>query len=257
LDSSQSFSGRAEAASGRRFSQGDWEEQVANLRDVVDRVSADREPVRVLEAGCGEYPSPLGLDGRARIVGIDISAAQLERNEWAEEKILGDVTSHDFAAADFDVIVCWDVLEHLPNPEAALERFVHAVRPGGLVVIKVPNVLSGKGLITKLTPHWFHVLVYKHVFGYPNPGKEDRPPFPTFLRLSIAPKALRRFAERRGMLVEMCGTYEADKQQMVRSRAKLTGRFWRFTRRLIRLVTLGYVDPEATELIFVMRKPAA
>ncbi len=230
---------------------------MATLRSVVERFTADREPVRVLEAGCGEYPSPLGLDGRAQIVGIDISPVQLERNEWAQEKILGDVTTHDFAAAGFDVIVCWDVLEHLPNPEQALERFVHAVRPGGLVVIKVPNVLSGKGLVTKLSPHWFHVFVYKHVFGYENPGVDDRPPFRTFLRLSIAPKALRRFAERRGMAVEMCGTYEADKQQLVRSKVKLGGGLWRLLRGLIRIATLGYVDPEATELIFVMRKSPA
>lgn len=241
--------------SARRYGQADWDEQVANLQSLVDRFSADREPVRVLEAGCGEFPSPLGLDGRAHIVGIDVSPQQLERNEWADEKILGDITTHDFAAAGFDVIVCWDVLEHLPNPEAALERFVSAVRPGGLVVIKVPNVLSGKGLITKLSPHWFHVLVYKHVFGYPNPGVGDRPPFRTFLRLAIAPRALRRFAERQGMLIEMCGTYEADKQQFVRGKARLTGRPWRLVRNLIRLATLGYVDPEATELIFVMRKP--
>jgi SAM-dependent methyltransferase len=249
------LSGSRDGAPDRKFGQATWEEQVSTLQSVVAHFTADRQLVRVLEAGCGEYPSPLGLDGRAGIVGIDISPAQLERNEWAEEKILGDVTTHDFNAADFDVIVCWDVLEHLPNPEQALERFVHAVRADGLVVVKVPNVLSGKGLITKLTPHWFHVLVYKHVFGYPNPGKEDRPPFPTFLRLSIAPKALRRFAERHGLLVEMCGTYEADKQQMVRSRAKLTGRIWRLVRRLVRVATLGSVDLEATELIFVMRKP--
>lgn len=256
MDSRRSLPGSGDGAPDRKFGQATWDEQVAALQSIAARCTADRQPVRVLEAGCGQYPSPLGLDGRARIVGIDVSSAQLERNEWAEEKILGDVTSHDFAANDFDVIVCWDVLEHLPNPEQALERFVHAVRPDGLVVIKVPNVLSGKGLITKLTPHWFHVLVYKHVFGYPNPGVEDRPPFPTFLRLSIAPKALRRFAERRGMLVEMCGTYEADKQQVVRSRAKLTGRIWGFVRGLVRVATFGYVDPEATELIFVMRKPA-
>jgi SAM-dependent methyltransferase len=245
-----------DARSDRRFGQADWDEQVANLRGVVDHLTADRQPVRVLEAGCGEYPSPLGLDGRAHIVGIDVSPRQLERNQWADEKILGDITSHDFGAGEFDVIVCWDVLEHLPRPEDALERFLHAVRPGGVVVIKVPNVLSGKGLITKLSPHWFHVLVYKHVFGYENPGTGDRPPFPTFLRLTIAPRGLRRFAERRGMAIEMCGTYEADKQQLVRSKLRLRGRPWRLLRALVRIATLGYVDPEATELIFVMRKPA-
>jgi 2-polyprenyl-3-methyl-5-hydroxy-6-metoxy-1,4-benzoquinol methylase len=249
--------GSGDAASGRRFGQSTWDEQVANLQAVVGRFTADRERVRVLEAGCGQYPSPLGLEGRAQIVGIDVSRAQLERNDWADEKILGDITAHDLAADDYDVIACWDVLEHLPEPQLALDRFVHAVRPGGLVVIKVPNVLSAKGLITKLSPHWFHVLVYKHVFGYTDPGKDDRPPFPTFLRLSIAPKSLRRFAERRGMHVEMCGTYEADKQESVRSRVKLKGPVWRLARGLVRLVTFRFVDPEATELIFVMRKAAA
>lgn len=229
---------------------------MANLQALVGRFTAGRSPVRVLEAGCGQYPSPLGLDGRARIVGIDVSRAQLDRNEWAEEKILGDVTSHEFGAAEFDVIVCWDVLEHLPNPGAALDRFVHAIRAGGLVVIKVPNVLSGKGLITKLSPHWFHVFVYKHVFGYENPGVDDRPPFRTFLRLSISPRGLRRFARRRRMEIEMCGTYEADKQQLVRSKVRLRGLPWRLVRGLVRILSLGYVDPEATELIFVMRKPA-
>jgi SAM-dependent methyltransferase len=248
---------RGDGALGRGFGQATWDAQVTTLQSVVGRFTVRRESVRVLEAGCGEYPSPLGLDSRAHIVGIDISRAQLERNEWAQEKILGDVTAYGFAAAEFDVIVCWDVLEHLPNPEAALERFVHAVRADGLVVVKVPNVLSGKGLITKLSPHWFHVFVYKHVFGYPDPGRDDRPPFRTFLRFSIAPKALRRFAQRHGMLVEMCGTYEADKQQLVRSKVKLGGRPWRLVRGLIRIATLGYVDPEATELIFVMRKPPA
>lgn len=257
MDSPKSLSGSAEAASDRKFGQSDWDEQVASLRSVVARFTRDREPVRVLEAGCGEYPSPLGLDGRAHIVGIDVSSRQLERNQWADEKILGDITSHDFAAAEFDVIVCWDVLEHLPRPEAALERFVDAVRPGGLVVIKVPNVLSGKGLITKLSPHWFHVFVYKHVFGYENPGVGDRPPFRTFLRMTVAPRGLRRFAERRRMLVEMCATYEADKQQFVRSKVRLRGGPWHLLRSLVRVATLGYVDLEATELIFVMRKPPA
>ena len=226
------------------------------LQSLVGRLTADRGTVRVLEAGCGQYPSPLGLDAHAQIVGIDVSRRQLERNKWANEKILGDITTFDFAADDFDVIVCWDVLEHLPNPEAALERFVGAVRTGGLVVVKVPNVLSAKGLITKLSPHWFHVSVYKHVFGYEDPGRDDRPPFRTFLRMAIAPEALGRFARRRGMSVEMCATSEADKQEMVRRRLRLTGLLWRVVRRLVRVASLGYVDPEATELIFVMRKPA-
>jgi SAM-dependent methyltransferase len=34
----------------------------------------------------------------------------------------------------YDVIVCFDVFEHLPDPVAAARRLVEALRPGGLLV---------------------------------------------------------------------------------------------------------------------------
>lgn len=211
--------------------------------------------MRLLEAGCGEYLSPLGLDGRAYIVGIDNSEAQLARNSWADEKIHGDIVTHAFPAGTYDVVVCWDVLEHLPDPEAALDNLTRATSPGGLLVVKVPNVMSAKGLVTKFTPHWFHIWIYKHVFGYSNPGVGDTPPFRTYLRWAIRPRALRRFGRSHGLGIEMLGTYEADKQQGIRERLHLEGRLWRVLSRGVRLVTLGAVDPAATELIAVFRQP--
>ena len=35
----------------------------------------------------------------------------------APGEIKGDVQAHDFPADSFDVIFCWDLLEHLPKPE--------------------------------------------------------------------------------------------------------------------------------------------
>jgi SAM-dependent methyltransferase len=240
---------------GRRFGQATWEAQVDLLQRIVAESTDGRQGVEVLEAGCGEYPSPLGLGDRARIVGIDTSEAQLARNSWAHEKIQGDIVTYAFPAGGYDVVVCWDVLEHLPEPEGALDNLARATRPGGLLVIKVPNVMSAKGLVTKFTPHWFHVWIYRHVFGYANPGVGDTPPFHTYLRWSIRPRALRRFSRRRGLGLEMLGTYEADKQQGIRERLHLQGRLWRILRGGVRLVTLGAIDPDATELIAVFRQP--
>lgn len=231
------------------------DEQLEALKGVVRRLTRDVTPVRVLEAGCGEYPSPIGLEEvESFIVGIDVSQRQLDRNGWAHEKIHADLETYELPAAQFDVVVTWDVLEHLVKPDRVLTKLLLAVKPGGVLVVKVPNVLSAKGLITKLTPYRFHVWVYKHVFGYRNPGKDDRPPFKTFLKRAIAPGGLLRFAREHGLPVEMFAAYEADKQANVRVRYHVTGRIWRVIRGIMTTLSLGRIDPEATELIAVFRK---
>lgn len=232
------------------------ERQLENLASTVRRLTPNGTSVKVLEAGCGEFPSPLGLgEDETFIVGIDVSERQVARNQWADEKVLGDLETYDLAPAAFDVVVSWDVLEHLSAPEAALSRFVRTVKPGGILVIKVPNLLSGKGLITKLTPYAFHVWAYKHIFGYRNPGEDDRPPFRTFLRRTIRPRALLAFAQAHGLSVEMFGTWEADKQSGVRRRYRLTGRRWRLIHRAVKTLSFGRLDLEATELVAVFRRP--
>ena len=145
-------------------------ENLPELQAFLDKEMARMESVRVLEAGCGSA-SNVRFGARARLVGIDISRMQLERNTILQEKIIGDIQQYDFPPASFDLIVCWDVLEHLPQPELALRRFARAVKTNGLVILKLPNVLSVKGLVTKLLPHTFHVLAYRYFTVIKTPEK--------------------------------------------------------------------------------------
>ena len=77
----------------------------------------------VLEAGCGTK-GYIQLPKSVYKVGIDISEKQLDQNNELAEKVLGDIQYFDFPENKFDVIVCWDVLEHLPHPELAINRFI-------------------------------------------------------------------------------------------------------------------------------------
>ena len=114
------------------------------LQSVIGRFFSDGRSFEVLEAGCGSSRH-IELGDRARIVGIDISEEQLARNDRLDRKILGDVQTHDFAPECFDLIVCWDVLEHLPEPERALRSFARASKAGGVILLALPNVFSLKG----------------------------------------------------------------------------------------------------------------
>jgi len=42
----------------------------------------------------------------------------------------------------YDVVTLWDVLEHLPSPRAGLVQIQQWLRPGGYVVLSVPNLES-------------------------------------------------------------------------------------------------------------------
>ena len=228
----------------------------AQLQEVLDDFVRGRSNLRVLEAGCGST-SHVRLPADATLVGIDISEKQLARNTRLHERILGDVQTHDLGDATFDVIICWDVLEHLPHPDQALERFVRAIRPGGLIVLALPHAFSFKGLVTKATPHLVHVLFYRHVLGQKLAGTQDRAPFPTFMRSSIAPNRIVRFASEHGLHDELVLLYEGNVQLRVRKQNRLADLAFDVLGRVSRAVSRGAYDANHSDAIIVLRKSAA
>jgi len=77
-----------------------------------------------------------------------------------------------------------------------MENLARTLKPGGKMILGFPNVLSFKGLATKLTPQWFHRWAYRHVY------RSNLEPHPTVLRLSLRPAAVRRWAWRKGFEVQ-------------------------------------------------------
>jgi 2-polyprenyl-3-methyl-5-hydroxy-6-metoxy-1,4-benzoquinol methylase len=226
--------------------------QLDDLQAIVAEHVAGRDRVVVLEAGCGSL-SRLDMGPVAHVVGIDISQKQLDRNPDLAEKILGDITTYELPTDAFDLIACWDVLEHLDRPERAVARFFTAVRPGGLIVLKLPNLMSLKGQITKWTPHWFHVWVYRYVYRQKDAGREDTAPFRTFLRRSVAPAALRRQAEQAGLVIRYEGFYESNFQRRLRQNRAFALAL-NVLGGLVSLFSAGKISVGRTEYVLVLRK---
>jgi SAM-dependent methyltransferase len=225
----------------------------SEVEDLVGHALGDRAPLRVLDAGCGGT-TRLSFSVPAWIVGIDASARQLERNRTLDERIVGDVQVHRFAPRSFDVVIAWQLLEHLPKPEEALLRFREALDDGGLLILGVPNVLSVKGLVTKFTPHSFHVWVYRRLTGNAAVGTGDTAPFRTFLRFSLRRSAIERFARENGLFVEYFRSVEWDVQRRLREQAHLVGPVWSAFKAGVRVMSLGRVDAERTDFVIVLRK---
>jgi hypothetical protein len=59
-----------------------------------------------------------------------------------------------------DAVTLWHVLEHVPDPRATLATLRDWTRPGGLVLIGVPNVRALQARIGG--DRWFHLDVPRH-----------------------------------------------------------------------------------------------
>jgi hypothetical protein len=93
------------------------------------------------------------------------------------------------------VILCWNVLEHLADPEAALARFARAIRPGELIGLAMPSLTSLKRSSHRIGLMW---AFYRYVRRKPEAGKHDKGPLKTLLRFAIAPQTLERWGEQDG-----------------------------------------------------------
>jgi SAM-dependent methyltransferase len=198
-----------------------------------------------LNAGCGRF-NRYERPPNAYVVGVDISPQALVLNKGIDEGILGDIQNCELPQESFDLIVCHDVLEHLSDPIAAVNNLLGALKTGGDLQIGIPNLATPKGLLAKFTPHWFHVWAYRTLLGRPNAGRDENPPFPTFLRWSIRPSALRRHLIRSGCTDCTISLYEEESFT----------RFWEAHPKLRALQRIMWPlgDPRATDCWLVARK---
>ena len=213
-----------------------------------------RRPALVIEAGCGAR-SHLTYPAEATILGIDLLGPQLRRYEGVAHLAQGDVTRLPVASSTADLIVSWDVLEHLPAPEAALREFARVVRPDGLVVLALPNVVSLKGLVTRLTPWWFHVWVYRRVLGDASAGTEAFDQFPTTFGFGLRAAGLRARARKAGLLVDDLWHYEGPVPQHLRRRHRAADVALSAVGVLSRGATLGRYDATLSDMVVVLNRP--
>jgi 2-polyprenyl-3-methyl-5-hydroxy-6-metoxy-1,4-benzoquinol methylase len=99
-------------------------------------------PNSVLDAGCGEGETLVRLDSlpRRSTTAIDLSEQAIrhvrDRVPWVDASV-ANVADLPFGDDSFDLVLCLEVLEHLPRPGTALDELVRVGR--GDVVVSVPH----------------------------------------------------------------------------------------------------------------------
>jgi SAM-dependent methyltransferase len=173
----------------------------------------------IYEAGGGSTSFlPLSVLNRAHVTVVDIDEDQIRNNDYAQETILGDIQRYRFQPETFNLVICYNVIEHLPDVEAALLGFCESLRCGGLILIGAPNPKSLSGVVTKYSPHWFHVWFYRHVRGDKKAGLPGQAPFPTFFHPLVSLARLEAFAKAHGLQMIYRREYESPRFPEMRAR---------------------------------------
>jgi SAM-dependent methyltransferase len=234
----------------------DASNELAPIRDAVAAALSGVPVPRIVDAGCGSAMH-IPIPDSSVVVGVDISKTQLDRNAGLSERICADLQTVDLRGMDADLVVVWDVMEHIRRPSDALDRLAAALRPGGLLLVAGPNPMSLKGLTTKLTPHWFHVWFYRTVYGIQTAGQADTRPFRTYMRLAMSPGGIERWARETALEVVYVVRYEGETQARLVTRYRVFGLLYRSVGAVARVLSLGRVTYRGTEFAALLRLPFA
>lgn len=99
----------------------------------------------VLDAGCGVgYGSAFLAQASRRVVGVDLSdeAIAHARGRYASQNVefvQGTLGALEQPDSSFDVICCFETIEHLTDPDAFLTEATRLLRPEGVLVISTPR----------------------------------------------------------------------------------------------------------------------
>lgn len=136
-----------------------WNEHLARYAFAA-RLSGRK---RVLDAGCGSGYGSAELARTAReVVGVDVSAEAIEyaRQNYALPNLRfleGSCTEVPLPDASFDLVVAFEVIEHLAEWPRLIEEARRLLAPGGQFIVSTPNKSYYSETRAASGPNPFHV----------------------------------------------------------------------------------------------------
>jgi len=128
---------------GERLHEGDerFALDIARHRAAYEVAKRQAKRGRVLDLGCGSgYGTALLAGAETQVVGIDRVPPDRASRRRGGSFLLGDLHAIPLAAESFDLVVSFQVIEHLEDPTFYVDALAELLCPEGLALVTTPNV---------------------------------------------------------------------------------------------------------------------
>jgi len=223
------------------------------LHDYTMRSSG--KPVTVLQAGCLAPLRELGIDELAE-GGFEISVTAVDTDHPLAKRaledaradyddvIVGDLRIVPIRQRGYDIVYCAGLLERVEHVELVLDRLVSALKPGGLLLIRVRDRYTAAALLDRLLPG----PVRKALWSRLRPGTPG--PFPAVYEKAVCDAGIASYTLMRGLVIAARGTDLTLSSPPVRLSSSM-----RVTYAAISWLTRERFGDSHDELLYVIRRP--
>jgi SAM-dependent methyltransferase len=207
-------------------------------------------PVSVLRAGCVTPLAELGLDildqdgYKLSVVTVDAIHGRGVRVETGDEMTVGDLRTIPLPPRSFDVVHCSLLLDRISHVPLVLDRFAAALRPGGLLLLRIRDRDSAAAFLDRRLPGWARRMLWTRLY----PGQPG--PFPAIYEPTASGRGVAAYMLMRGLVI----TQRRAARTLPRQPERLC-RLLSVTRGLIAWLSRGRLTDAHDEMLFVIRKP--
>ena len=136
-------------------------------RDKLDVVRRFRQSGTLLDVGCGAgfFVREASKNGfSAQGVEFSREAVEFGMRQGDIRLTEGDLLQTQFPHSSFDIVTLWQVMEHLPHPVEVVKRIRGLLKPGGILIVAVPNFDSVQARVFR--SRWYHLEVPRHLYHF-------------------------------------------------------------------------------------------
>jgi SAM-dependent methyltransferase len=154
---------------------------------------------------------------------------------------LGDLRTVPLPPRSFDIAVC-SLLDRIRHAELVLDRFVDALKPGGLLLLQIRDRDCAAGFLDRKLPALLRALMWRSM----RPGQPG--PYPAVYEQLVSGRGIQSYVLRRGLVI-------AQRQALNTLAARRRSVGLLLARRLVALLSRSALTWSHDELRFVIRKP--
>lgn len=123
---------------------------VVYKHDYIRKLASKFQACKILDVGCGkgEYTDYFALENE--VIGLDVNDYRIGKESLKFEFIQYDGKTFPFTDNTFDVVISWDVIEHIEADQSFVTEIRRVLKPGGRCICGTPNRDRVANMLRKL-----------------------------------------------------------------------------------------------------------